>query len=195
MKRLVFGGGMMLLAVLSACAKSEPRPTERSGACECASSAPVVDGALLAFLSKAKALHGEADVAEDRKDVPAALAALQRVLDTSGESPEKIRAPEREEVLADTRARMAELRAATGDFDKALADVNDGLTHAKGPSYFRGHLYEVMGMIEEKRAGALSKSNASAADVEAARKRAIDASEAAVKIQDEVITRAMEPRK
>jgi hypothetical protein len=52
-----------------------------------------------------------------------------------------------------------------------------------------------MGMIEEKRAGALSKSNASAADVEAARKRAIDASEAAVKIQDEVIKGAMEKQK
>ena len=174
------------LLVLSACAKDDRGA--RPSACAETSAAPVVDVALLAFLSKARALHHEADVAEAENDPGRAIAALDRILTTPVAKPTP---PEADEVLADTLARLAELRAARGDFDLAVKDVTRGLEHAGAPTYFRGHLYEVLGLVEEKRAAALTKAG-DAPGAKEARKRALDASESAVKIQDEVIKRALE---
>lgn len=177
-------GVLALFAVLAlgGCARGGS-PTPRG---DCASEgAPIVDATLLAWLSKARALHHEADSAEAESAPAKAIAALERV--SSGRVPP---APEAEEVLADTRARLAELRAGVGDFSRAIDDVNDGLAHAKQATYFRGHLYEVMGLVEEKHAAALEKKG-DAASARDARKRAIEASEQAVKIQDEVISQAL----
>ena len=38
---------------------------------------------------------------------------------------------------------------------EADAEINRGLEHAKTPSYFRGHLFEVRGLVEERREKAL----------------------------------------
>jgi hypothetical protein len=174
---------LVVLVSLAACSK--PQGPEPEGTCACAP-ANAVDPGLLAFLSKARALHHQADLAEEQKDPRGAIAALERILG----SPAPAR-PEVDEVLADTRARLAELRAGQDDFDRAAADVKEGLERAKESTYFRGHLYEVLGVIEEKRAAAMTKSGNETAAREA-RKRAIDASEQAVKIQDDVIQRSLE---
>ncbi len=174
--------GWLLIASLAiaGCARSSVDPAR----CEPAASATPVDAVLLAYLSKARALHLEADVAEAAGDPPRAVAALERLITASTPRP----APEIDEVLADTRARLAELRARAGDFDAAERDVRAGLERARGESYFRGHLYEVLGLVEERRAAAHEKAGR-AADAKAARARAVDASEEAIKIQERVLER------
>ena len=58
--------------------------------------------------------------------------------------------PEVREVLADTYARLAELRARRGDFERADKDVTSGLGFAPEKTYFHGHLLEVRGLIYDK---------------------------------------------
>lgn len=181
--RAFAAAGICLLALLSGCAKKEAGGT---APCTCASTAGVVDQALVAFLSKARAAHLRADVLEE-KDPAGALSSLEGVV--TGPVPKA--APEAREVLADTRARLAELRTRAGAFDDARREVEQGLALVPETSYFRGHLFEVLGFVEEKQAEARAKAG-DPMGAEAARKRAVEASEKAVLIQDEVIRHALE---
>ena len=54
-------------------------------------------------------------------------------------------------MLADTRARVANLQSELGNFGAAMEHVDVGLKLVPGDSYFRGHLYEVRGLVEERR--------------------------------------------
>jgi tetratricopeptide (TPR) repeat protein len=145
-----------------------------------------VDPTLLAFLSKAGAAHHLADLAHEREDDPAAIAALEKV--TEGSQPRA--SPETAEVLADTRARLADLRSLAGHYDGALSDVDEGLRLATSPTHFRGHLLEVRGLVLERRANALTKAGNSEG---AARSKAaaIDAFAEAVRVQEEVIAESL----
>lgn len=180
-----------LLALVSMGCDRAPEPELQAKsaalACACEPPAPVVDATLMAFLSKARALHHQADAAEAQNDRKAALEALEALVN----GPLPVAAPEVDEVLADTRARLAELRATEGDFSAALVDVERGLEKAQETGYFRGHLFEVRGLVEEKHAKALEKAGDAPA-AEQARRRAIEASREAVQIQDEVIRRAID---
>ena len=102
----------------------------------------MVDPALLAFLSKAKAVHHRADIAEQDDDLAGAVAALAQL--TSGPIPQgrgpngDQAPPEAREVLADTLARMAELDSRRGKFDEGKAHIDRGLTLAVETTHFRG---------------------------------------------------------
>ncbi|HEY3815570.1 MAG TPA: hypothetical protein VGL81_00280 [Polyangiaceae bacterium] len=146
---------------------------------------PPVDESLLAFLSAARALHHEADVRQGASDTPGAIAALERLVALP--SPPAV---EVDEVVADARARLAELRLGQGDVDGADRDVHAGLERVKGPTYFRGHLLEVEGLLEEARGNALADAG-KGADAARARARAVDLLEQAVKVQEGVIDRAL----
>jgi hypothetical protein len=182
-----------LAVALAGCA-----PKERAGgadpaaACSCAP-APVVDPTLLAFLSKARAAHHQADVSLEAGDTAAAIRALEQVVvGPAPRGPAGVPGapPEVAEVTADTRARLADLRSAAGEFDAALRDVDAGLALARSPSHFRGHLVEVRGLIEERRARSLDeRGEREAAD--RARKAAVTAFQEAIAIQDEVIAEAL----
>ena len=100
--------------------------------------------------------------------------------------------PEVAEVLADAYARRAGLLARVERFDDASFDIERGLGFAQDVSYFRGHLYEVLGNVEEARAGALAAEGDERGG-EVAAGDALDAYEEAIEIQDEVIQRALEP--
>jgi hypothetical protein len=169
---------MLFLGVLAVagCSRNEPRD-------DCGPSERVVDPVLLAFLSKARSAHHLADQLEAANDVAAALRALQTL--TGGATPPG-KAPEVDEVLADTRARIADLMSRAGRFDQAAAEVAAGLEHAQAPSYFRGHLFEVRGLIEERREKAL-RGNGRGQEADQARDRSLDAYEEAMKIQAQVI--------
>jgi hypothetical protein len=174
--------GLLLLAfglLLSGCSRKEPRE-------DCADSARVVDPALLAFLSRARSAHHLADQHEAKGDGAAALRALSGL--TSGEVPPGS-APEVEEVLADTRARSADLMSQAGRFDQADEEVTLGLAHAKIPTYFRGHLFEVRGLVEERREKAL-RGKGRGQEADQARARSLTAYEEAMKIQAQVISAA-----
>ncbi len=143
-----------------------------------------VGTALLAFLSRSRAAHHRADAREGQKDLPAAEAELSAVVD--GPKPPCPSAAEVREVLADTRARLAELRSRHAAFDAAAADVAQGLTLVPERSYFRGHLMEVRGLVEERRSKALTAAG-DAAGARAAEERALAAFQEAMRIQAAVI--------
>lgn len=166
-------------------------------ACAC-DDETVVDPTLLAFLSLARAAHHEADLALETADGSApdaaarskAVAALERVAKApwSGKKP-----PEVAEVMADTLARLADLRSESGDFDAASRDVDAGIALAAEPTHFRGRLFEVRGLVEERRAKAL-KEKGDAAGAERAKKAALDAFGQAMDIQEDVIGRALKEK-
>jgi tetratricopeptide (TPR) repeat protein len=144
-----------------------------------------IDTPTMAFLSLARALHHEADIHESSGDIAGALAALERLMSVPAPA-----AAEAEEVLADTRARLAELRLQKNDLAGADRDVHAGLEHARDLTYFRGHLLEVAGLVEEARAHALSDAGKSD-EAQRARARAIGLLEDAVRVQQHVIDRAL----
>lgn len=171
---------MALLLCLSAlgCSRGDVPPRDRGDA------APPIDPTLLAFLSRARAAHHAADVHEANKRQQAALSVLQDLLD--GPHPDKERFTEVREVLADTLARTAELRSREQLFSEGLSDVDRGLSLVKKPDYFRGHLLEVRGVIEQRHAKQLTK-DGRMHDAELAEKRAISAFEESMRIQAKVI--------
>ena len=148
-----------------------------------------VDTEIMAFLSEARALHHEANMKEDGGDLAGAVSAMDRLVAARRPHPER-KGPEVEEVLADAYARLAELRLKKGELDPAAAAVKSGLEHVAEATYFRGHLVEVQGLIEEARAAQLADAG-HAAEAARAREHAIQLLEEVVKIQEQVIQRSL----
>jgi len=146
----------------------------------------VVDPPLLAFLSQARALHHEANVHEAAGDPGHAIDSLERLVSGPKPHPERT-VPEVEEVLSDTYARLGELRLQSGNLDAAAGAVREGLIHAQEPTYFRGHLFEVSGIIEEARAASFADAGRPE-DAKLARERALTLLHEAVEIQNRVIS-------
>lgn len=156
---------------------------------DCEPSERVVDPVLLAFLSQARSAHHTADQREAQGDLGAAVTALERLTRAPRPPGE---APEVGEVLADTQARIADLLSRTGGFDQANRAVDAGLEQARAPSYFRGHLFEVRGLVEERLEKSL-RDKARGPEADQARERSLAAYEEAMKIQAEVIQKASPP--
>jgi tetratricopeptide (TPR) repeat protein len=175
------------LALLGGCARTsisaQARAQEDGGV--------AIDTDVMAYLSEARALHHAANLKEDANDLAGAVAALEELVHAK-KPHETERVPEVEEVLADTYARMAELRLRQKDVAGAEADARSGLQHAPDPTYFRGHLLEVSGVVEETRAAVLADAGQTE-QASAARKRALDLLDQAVKVQDQVVTRSLGP--
>ncbi len=150
---------------------------------------PAVDTQIMAFLSEARALHHQANLAEDADDLTAAANAMDRLVNAQRPH-HPARTPEVEEVLADAYARLAELRLKKGELDPAAGAIKSGLEHVAEATYFRGHLVEVQGLIEEARAARLADAG-KRVEAKQARERAIQLLEEVVKIQDQVIQRSL----
>lgn len=149
------------------------------------STATPIDPPVMAFLSAARALHHEADLEQQGGDVAGAVKTLERLVRMPAP-----RAVEVDEVLADGYARLAELRLQQGDLSGADHDVQLGLGHVQGATYFRGHLLEVGGLVEEARAGALADAG-QAAQASEAKTKAMALLEEAVHVQEQVIDHAL----
>lgn len=156
--------------------------------CESAELAPPVDTTLMAYLSKARAVHHQADLLEQDERWADAIVALESLIATP--APGGGTLPEVQEVLADTFARIAGLQGRLGQFDDAERAVQEGLKRAPAGSYFEGHLFEVRGVNEQRRAESLMQQGDTAA-ARAAREAAMKAFERAVEIQDQVVDRAL----
>jgi len=150
----------------------------------------VVDTEMMAFLSEARALHHAATLRRESGDLPGAIDAMTRLVGAARPHPER-RLPEIEEVLADAYARLAELRLEQGQVVEAKAAIEQGLGHAPGKTYFRGHLLEVQGFAEEAHAKELTDAGRPQ-EAERARERAIQLLEEVVKVQDEVIRSSLD---
>jgi tetratricopeptide (TPR) repeat protein len=153
-------------------------------------STQLVDVELMAFLSEARALHHQANLKEESNDLPGATTAMQRLV--SARRPGKT-TPEVNEVLADAYARLAELQLRQGALAPAAEAIKSGLGHAPEPTYFRGHLVEVEGLVEEARAAGLADAG-KPEEAARARERAIQLLEEVVRIQDQVIQRSLAAR-
>lgn len=151
-----------------------------------------IDQPLLAFLSRARSAHHVADQAEADHELSRAVFALVSVVD--GPLPHgEPSAPEVSEVLADTLARLADFESQLGNFEAAAGHVARGLERVPPtPTYFRGHLYEVSGLVEERRAAALTARGDSEGAARA-RGDALNALETAMKIQAAVIEGSAAP--
>ncbi len=177
-------------ALVLGCNRAAPSDSER---CSAQAAGAPIDPVLLAFLSRARAAHHLADAHESEGDLAAAVSPLAELV--TGPRPKAPApgglAPEVREVLADTRARLADLRSRLGAFDQAVADVEAGLENARDATYFRGHLLETEGLVEERRAKALEATHAGG--VEAAKQRAIVLLEQAMAIQSVVLENSAPP--
>ncbi len=144
----------------------------------------------MAFLSRARALHHEANLREEAGDVRGAAGEVERIV--HGSIPHAREAvPEVEEVLADAWARLAELDTHLGDLSGAESAAREGLLHARAPSYFRGHLLEVEGIAEETRAASLADAG-DAPGAARTRSAAMRLLEEAVAVQERVIADALD---
>jgi len=148
-----------------------------------------VDTEIMAFLSEARALHHEANLKQQKSDHAGAIHAMERLVSAQRPHPAR-KTPEVEEVLADAYARLAELRLERGELAEAAAAVTKGLEHVEGATYFKGHLVEVQGLVEEARAAQLADAGR-AAEAEKTREHAIELLEEVVRIQDDVIKRSL----
>jgi hypothetical protein len=160
--------------------------SKREAPSDCGESTRVVDPVLLAFLSQARSAHHIADQREAEGDLPAALRALGGL--TAAKKPPGS-APEVEEVLADTHARSADLLSRAGRFDQAEIEILAGLENARNPDYFRGHLFEVRGLVMERREKEL-RGAGRGPEADLAREASLAAYEEAMKIQAEVVRKA-----
>jgi hypothetical protein len=172
---------LLVTLALAGCMKAAPDP------CADADGGAPVGPALLAFLSRSRSAHHRADAREEHQELGAAEVELDAII--QGPKPACPDAAEVREVLADTHARLGELRSRHGAFPDALRDVDQGLALVPETSYFRGHLFEVRGLIEERQAKALAaRGDPSAA--KAAEERALAAFQEAMRVQSEVIEKA-----
>ena len=172
-----------LLVFAEACTKAPPPSLEEN--------TPPLDTPVMAYLSMARALHHEASLEEESGSSVKALAAMDKLI--AAPRPERAGAvPEVEEVLADAFARSTELAIRVGDLERGAGYAKEGLKHAPTASYFRGHLLEVDGLLEEARAATLRDAGKSA-EAEAAKARAIEKLESAVRVQQSVIGSALSP--
>lgn len=169
----------LIVVMVPACSRPEPPCTGSE------TGANPVDPPLLAFLSRARSAHHIADVSEE-SDAAAAIRALVSVVD--GPVPVRDGSPpaEAREVMADTQARIAELESRLLRFDSATRRIDLALQWVPEVSYFRGHLFETRGIVEQRQAQDHEKSGR-AAEAAAANGRALAAFESAMQIQAEVI--------
>lgn len=173
-----------LLLVVPACAQKQRD-------CDDVDAGAPVEAALMSFLSRARSAHHAADARESDGDRRAAVAVLDGLV--KGPLPGRTDAAEVREVLADTHARLGQLRAELDEFQAAEENVALGLKLVTEPSYFRGHLFEVRGLLAERRSKALSAAG-DAAGAAREKARALEAFEEAMRIQALVIEQTTKGR-
>ncbi len=173
---LVFGG-------CSRAPTPEPSPAPP---CPEADAGTPVDKVLVAFLGKARAAHHSADLLEDRKDLEGAIKLLDGLL-SAQRIPERAEA---QEVVADTRARLADLKSELGRFDEAAREIDAGMALVKGTTYYRGHLLEMRGLVHERHAKRL-RDQGDLGAAKAAEEAALEAFEASMRVQQQVIDQAL----
>ena len=133
--------------------------------------------------SRASSLSSSATISAVSRARTSGLAKI-----TSGARPKST--PEVTEVLADAHARAADLLSQEGDFDGGIREIDLGTSLAIEPTHFRGHLFEIRGVVEERRSKFLRTAGDDRA-ADAAKERAIEAFQKAIETQDIVIERAL----
>jgi hypothetical protein len=167
------------LALALASCHGEPRPSVTESPIARADD-PALDEVLLVPLAQARNLHHLADLHLADADLEAAIGAVAAVL--------RVRfpagSPEGEDTLLDARARLAKLLVTAGRPDEARRVVDEGLAAAARESFFLANLHAVSGELHQARARALEESDPAAARAE--RRRAIEAIERSMEINERI---------
>jgi hypothetical protein len=196
-RRWMLGLPLLLALGQSACDRSDGVLDARPTVCPTVPSASgqVIDRALVAFLSKAKAVHHKvdlllSDVGAGGSSVEDAIAALQQLVagprptgSIAGDSTPPI---EVREVLADSRARLAGLLSEHAKHDAAEAQLRRGLSELPERNLYRGRLMEMLGVVEEARYRQLLAAGEKE-QAKRAKARAVSAFGQAISLHDEVI--------
>lgn len=193
--RLCTSGGLLvaalLLAGVSGCADVQEGPGRSANSTSASAGKRPVAQDVIAFLSKARAAHHNADLLEAKGELPRAIDAVRAI--TEGPRPKDAGgglSPEVREVLADAHARLADLESRTDDFEGALKEIEAGLAQAPEVTHYRGHLFETRGVVLERRMKSFETSG-DATRAAADRLAALEAFDMAISIQDEVITKLL----
>ncbi len=105
---------------------------------------------LMLSLGQAKNYHHKADVLLSDGKLDEAADEVAKIMHVP--FPED--APESEDALLDTRARLAKMRMSQGKLAEAMILVDEGISEASRPSFFLANLHTVRGELFEAQAGA-----------------------------------------
>lgn len=172
---------VVALLALAYCGKeSGPTEPERRPVTELAEPENALSEALMISLGQARNYHHKADLLLRSGKTEEAAAAVEAVLAISF-PPE---APESEDVILDTHARLAKLRILQGQLEGALSLVDEGIAISTRDSFFLANLHTVRGEVFEATA------NAAEPKSEAAKQATIDAIsafDASIKINERLL--------
>ncbi len=169
------------LLSLPACrAESDTNSQEKAPMTQLAEPENALSEALMVSLSQARNHHHKADLLLREGKVDDAAASVAEVLAI----PFPGDAPESEDVILDTHARLGKLRILQGQLDEALQLVDEGINSSTRQSFFLANLHTVRGEVFEARAK-LAEPGSEAAKV--ATLSAIAAFDASIQINESLL--------
>lgn len=174
-RRAALGLFIVSLALwLATCTEDTEQP--RGGAVtELAEPENALSEALMVSLGQARNYHHKADLLVSEGKINEAAETVARVL----EIPFPADASESEDVIFDTRARLAKLRVKQDKLGEAMVLVDEGISASTRESFFLANLYTVRGEIFEAMAAAAEPNSEEASQ---ARRDAIEAFDASIQI-------------
>ena len=201
MRTVIVGVLGIALAVAAGCA----RTSDREGAPGHATRTPdpvsdtvgdpgapdAINHALMVSLAQAKNFHHKAKVFMTDGNPSAAIASVRQILSL----PFPRGAAEADDVRNDARALLAKLWLSQGQLDEAARVIDEGLAPSQRESFFVANLYTVEGEIHEARAAAADATGeAGKATARDERRRAIDAYDRSIRINERLQKQLMEER-
>ena len=173
---------LLALLALAQCGKESTStpPSERGPITELAEPENALSEALMVSLGQARNYHHKADLLLRAGKTDEAVAAVEAVLAISF-PPE---APESEDVILDTHARLAKLRILQNKLAEALSLVDEGIGISTRDSFFLANLHTVRGEVFEATANAAEPNSEAAKE---ATMNAISAFDASIKINERLL--------
>lgn len=173
--------GLAILMMVAGCANEAPSGEGQRGALTALSEPEnALSEELMLSLGQAKNFHHKADVLMSDGKLDEAAIEIAKIL----QIPFPSGAPESEDALLDTRARLAKLRVAQGTLDEAMTLVDEGIASASRESFFLANLHTVRGEIFEATANA---AEAGSDESKRAKLEAIAAFDASIQINNTLI--------
>jgi hypothetical protein len=139
-----------VLALASCGKESAPPPPEGSAVTQLTQPENALTEGLMIALGQARNYHHKADLLLRAGKIDEAAAAVEAVLKIAFPA----EAPESEDVILDTHARLAKLRLLQKRPDDALSLVDEGIAMSTRDSFFLANLHTVRGEVFESKATA-----------------------------------------
>ena len=162
-----------LVLLPSACGQEQSPANGQAGSLtELAEPENALSEALMLSLGQARNYHHKADLLVSVGKLDEAADAVAKVLEIAFPA----KAPESEDVLSDTRARLAKLRVMQDRLDEAMTLVDEGISASSRESFFLANLYTVRGEIFEAKARVAEPNSQEAREAKLDAIKAFDAS-------------------